>query len=108
MKGFDHFSWIAPWYDRHAHVKAPRDLLRLLEMPPGGRFLDTGGGTGYGLQIAADSSSPVRAALRIVPQDTQPSGPNLAGDIYVTTAGVLKICTVDGTPGTWVSVGSQT
>jgi protein-S-isoprenylcysteine O-methyltransferase Ste14 len=35
------------------------------------------------------------------------TGPNAVGDIYVTTAGVLKICTVAGTPGTWVSVGAQ-
>ena len=67
-----------------------------------------GGTTGYGATIETDTSTPVRAALRIVPQDTQPSGPNLVGDIYVTTAGLLKICTVAGTPGTWVSVGTQT
>jgi demethylmenaquinone methyltransferase/2-methoxy-6-polyprenyl-1,4-benzoquinol methylase len=46
MKGFDHFGLIAPWYDRHAHTEAPRDLLRLVEMPSTGLFLDAGGGTG--------------------------------------------------------------
>lgn len=46
MKGFDHFGLIAPWYDRHAHAEAPRDLLRLVEMPSKGLFLDAGGGTG--------------------------------------------------------------
>lgn len=37
-----------------------------------------------------------------------PAGPNAVGDIYVATGGVLKICTVAGSPGTWVSVGAQT
>lgn len=39
---------------------------------------------------------------------SQPSGPNRVGDLYMTVAGVLKACTVAGSPGTWVSVGSQT
>ncbi len=71
----------------------------------GGSFV--GGTTGYGVIAQSDTSSPVRAALRIVPQDAEPTGANQVGDIYVTTAGVLKICTVAGTPGTWVSVGAQ-
>lgn len=37
-----------------------------------------------------------------------PTGPNVVGDLYMTTAGVLKVCTVAGTPGTFVSVGTQT
>lgn len=67
-----------------------------------------GSNSGYGVVAESDITSPVKAAFRIVPQDTQPSGANSVGDIYVTTAGVLKICTVAGTPGTWVSVGAQT
>lgn len=68
-----------------------------------------GGATGYGAVITADTTSPVKAALRVVPQDAAPSGASLVGDMYVTTAGVLKICTVAGTGGgaTWVSVGAQ-
>jgi hypothetical protein len=62
---------------------------------------------GYGASIESDATSPVKAALHIEPQDAEPTGPNAVGDIYVTTAGVLKICTVAGTPGTWVSVGAQ-
>jgi hypothetical protein len=64
-------------------------------------------GTGYGLHVRGDLTSPVRAALRVEPQDNAPSGPNLIGDIYVTTAGVLWICTVAGTPGTFTKVGAQ-
>lgn len=37
-----------------------------------------------------------------------PAGPNVVGEVYVATGGVLKICTVAGSPGTWVSVGAQT
>ncbi len=62
---------------------------------------------GHGLVASGDATSPASSAFRIVPQDTQPSGASLVGDIYVTTAGLLKICTVAGTPGTWASVGSQ-
>ena len=62
----------------------------------------------YGVVAQSDTTSPAKAALRVVPQDTEPSGANAVGDMYVTTAGVLKICTVAGTPGTWVSVGAQT
>ncbi len=60
--------------------------------------------TGRGLVI---TSNAVLAPLKLTPQGSGPSGANVVGDIYVTTAGVLKICTVAGTPGTFVSVGSQ-
>lgn len=43
---------------------------------------------------------PVKAAA--------PAGPNKVGEVYVATGGVLKVCTVAGSPGTWVSVGAQT
>lgn len=61
---------------------------------------------GYGMVAKSDTTSPLTSAFRIVPQDTQPTTGQV-GDMYVTTAGVLKICTVAGTPGTWVSVGAQ-
>lgn len=67
-----------------------------------------GGGTGHAMYLEGDTTSPAVAAMRWVPQDAQPTGPNAVGDMYVTTAGVLKICTVAGSPGTWVSVGAQT
>lgn len=65
-------------------------------------------GAGYGVVAESDTTSPGRSAFRIVPQNAEPNGSNSIGDIYVTSAGVLKICTVAGTPGTWVSVGTQT
>ena len=64
--------------------------------------------SGKALKLQGDTTSPVNAAFCIVPQDTQPSGPNIVGDMYVKTSdSKLYICTVAGTPGTWATVGSQ-
>lgn len=53
------------------------------------------------------AASPTFAPIRLR-GSAQPTGPNEIGDIYMTVLGVLKVCTVAGTPGTWVSVGTQT
>lgn len=63
--------------------------------------------TGCALTVTGDTTSPATAAMRLVPQDAEPTGAHLVGHMYVTSAGVLKICTAAGTPGTWVSVGAQ-
>ncbi len=47
------------------------------------------------------------APLKLTPVASGPTGANVVGDIYATTAGVLMICTVAGSPGTFVPVGSQ-
>lgn len=57
--------------------------------------------------VTGDPTSPTLAAFRVTPQNAEPTGANVVGNMYVTSAGVLKICTVAGTPGTWVSVGAQ-
>ncbi len=44
--GFDHFSWIAPWYDRIFGSSQIEHWNRLLKLPVNGRVLDAGGGTG--------------------------------------------------------------
>jgi hypothetical protein len=64
-------------------------------------------GGSHGVVAEGDTTSPAKAAFRIVPQDGAPSGPNAVGDIYCTTAGKLYICTSAGTPGTWTVVGTQ-
>lgn len=46
------------------------------------------------------------AALRVTAQVT-PTGAHQIGHMYVTTTGVLRICTAAGTPGTWANVGAQ-
>ncbi len=64
--------------------------------------------SGIALTLQGDTTSPVSAVFRLVPQDTQPSGPNAVGAMYVKTSdSKLYICTVAGTPGTWATVGSQ-
>lgn len=49
-----------------------------------------------------------KGTLRLPAKASAPAGPNTVGEVYVATGGVLKICTVAGSPGTWVSVGAQT
>ena len=44
--------------------------------------------------------------LRLADHESLPAGPNSVGELC-SHAGVVKVCTVAGTPGTWVSVGSQ-
>jgi demethylmenaquinone methyltransferase/2-methoxy-6-polyprenyl-1,4-benzoquinol methylase len=46
MIGFDHFRWMAPWYDLIFRGNNREDWLRLLGMEAGINVLDAGGGTG--------------------------------------------------------------
>ncbi len=70
-----------------------------------GGALGSQGGTVAQLIINGGAAA---APLVVRPQASAPTGPNIVGATYVTTAGVLKICTVAGSPGTFVSVGAQT
>jgi hypothetical protein len=45
--------------------------------------------------------------MSITPMNAQPSGFAQVGDLYVGSTGVLFMCTVTGTPGTWARVGDQ-
>ncbi len=58
---------------------------------------------GYAAVFSGDGSTPVRAAVRIVPQDTDPSSPQ-TGDLYVNS-GTGKLMIYNG--GAWVVVGTQ-
>ncbi len=46
MPIIDHFKILAPYYDRMIGGDNHEEWLRLLEIPPGARLLDAGGGTG--------------------------------------------------------------
>ena len=43
---FDHFKFIAPFYDRPTGPPDPLRLMGLLKLPAAGWLLDGGGGTG--------------------------------------------------------------
>jgi len=58
------------------------------------------------VQVVASGTAAI-APMRIA-VGAEPTGPNVIGALYMTTVGVVKVCTVAGSPGTWVSVGSQT
>lgn len=66
-------------------------------------LLNNAGGTGYTLSLQGNTT---RSALRMVPQSAPTVGQ--VGDLYVSSAdNKLYICTVAGSPGTWVVVGTQ-
>jgi ubiquinone/menaquinone biosynthesis C-methylase UbiE len=46
MPLIDHFGILAPFYDRVIHVREPKELIQLGNLPVEGRLLDAGGGTG--------------------------------------------------------------
>ncbi len=46
MPGFDHFGFLAPFYERVIIPKEPIDLLNSMDLPVEGAILDAGGGTG--------------------------------------------------------------
>jgi len=46
MPSLDHFSFLAPFYEKFIPPRLPEQLLSLLELPVTGAILDAGGGTG--------------------------------------------------------------
>lgn len=58
--------------------------------------------------LNASALNVTKGTLKLKVLGAAPTGPNAVGEVYVATGGVLKICTVAGSPGTWVSVGAQT
>jgi hypothetical protein len=60
-------------------------------------------GLGYGGQFEGG-----KAQLRLKPGSSRgaPTGAHLKGEIYMDSAGVLFVCTVGGTPGTWRKVST--
>ncbi len=59
MPIFDHFSFIAPLYDRAIKPRDPEQLRSLLSLPRVGRLLDAGGGTGRVSQAFLKETSQV-------------------------------------------------
>lgn len=62
-----------------------------------------GGATGYGAVLSADTTSPARSALRLVPQDANPTIP-LQGDLYYNSV-AKKLRAYDG--ASWISLSES-
>ena len=59
---FDHFSILAPIYEKVIKPKAPEYLWDLAHLPVSGALLDAGGGTGRIAQFMSGKASPVVVA----------------------------------------------
>lgn len=59
---FDHFGFLAPFYERFIQPKPPEKLLRLMNIPENGLVLDAGGGTGRVAQFLSVKSAHVLVA----------------------------------------------
>ena len=59
MPVFDHFGFLAPFYDRLIKPKAPQYLWEMAQLPADGLLLDAGGGTGRVAQFMVEKSSGV-------------------------------------------------
>ena len=62
MPIFDHFGWIAPFYDRIFQHGDRSWLFELLKLPAEGKLLDAGGGTGRIAQLLSDKIDQVVVA----------------------------------------------
>jgi len=56
---FDHFDFLAPFYERFITPKEPQQLTELLGLPVEGPMLDVGGGTGRVAQFMRHKASQV-------------------------------------------------
>lgn len=74
--------------------------------PVGTRFINMQDAAGI-TYSAGTGYKHVFANVVKITTSSEPAGPSEIGDMYMTAAGVLKVCTSAGTPGTWVSVGAQ-
>ncbi|NPV86735.1 MAG: class I SAM-dependent methyltransferase [Anaerolineae bacterium] len=59
MSSFNHFDFLAPFYERFIVGVQPQDLLRQLDIPRGAMILDAGGGTGRIAQFLHNGNSQV-------------------------------------------------
>jgi ubiquinone/menaquinone biosynthesis C-methylase UbiE len=59
---FDHFSFLAPYYDRLIPLGSRQKLLELMALSPQHRVLDAGGGTGRVARILREYASQVVVA----------------------------------------------
>lgn len=59
MPLFDHFGFLAPFYERFISPKDPQEILALADLPVSGALLDAGGGTGRVAKYMIGKADPV-------------------------------------------------
>jgi demethylmenaquinone methyltransferase/2-methoxy-6-polyprenyl-1,4-benzoquinol methylase len=62
MAGFDHFGFVAPYYERLIPPREPEKVIKLAGLPVSGAVLDAGGGTGRIAQFLRGRSGQVVVA----------------------------------------------
>lgn len=62
MPLFDHFDFLAPFYEKFITPKDPQELWALADLPVTGALLDAGGGTGRVAQFMIGKANPVVVA----------------------------------------------
>jgi ubiquinone/menaquinone biosynthesis C-methylase UbiE len=66
MPIFDHFDFLAPFYDRFIKTKDLSKLIQLIDLPTNGNLLDAGGGTGrISIGLATLTGSTIIADLSL-------------------------------------------
>jgi demethylmenaquinone methyltransferase/2-methoxy-6-polyprenyl-1,4-benzoquinol methylase len=59
MPIYDHFSFLAPFYETFIPPKEPHEIWRLAKFPVSGALLDAGGGTGRIAQFMIGKADPI-------------------------------------------------
>lgn len=59
MPLFDHFDFLAPFYEKFITPKDPQEMWTLADLPVSGALLDAGGGTGRVAQFMIGKANPV-------------------------------------------------
>ena len=62
MHLFDHFDFLAPFYEAFIKPKDPKEMWALADLPVTGALLDAGGGTGRVAQFMIGKANPVVVA----------------------------------------------
>lgn len=62
MPIFDHFSILAPFYDRAIRLKEPERFVKMANLPVEGALLDVGGGTGRVSYALRENAHPLIVA----------------------------------------------
>jgi len=62
MPIFDHFDFLAPFYENFIKPKDPQEMWTLADLPVSGALLDAGGGTGRVAQFMNGKANPIVVA----------------------------------------------